>query len=132
MDILIRKSRMFSWYKKNERGESFRKFKKKVKTSRPWMGWLRYAGRVEILYTHRPFTKCKEGQVDWWIKLQKMYAIKEINEKKVLRWDYKQTNKKYDIHPDFMVANQEITDQFIQNIKSNPNKFHDLTGKMKK
>ena len=44
------------------------------------------------------------------------------------------TNKqrKYIIHPDFMVANQEITDQFIQNLKSNPNKVHDLTGVMKK
>ena len=44
------------------------------------------------------------------------------------------TNKqrKYIIHPDFMVANQEITDQFIQNLKSNPNKVHNLTGEMKK
>ena len=44
------------------------------------------------------------------------------------------TNKqrKYIIHPEFMVANQQITDQFIQNLKSNPNKFHDLTGEMKK
>ena len=39
---------------------------------------------------------------------------------------------KYIIHPNFMVANQEITDQFIQNLKSNPNKVHDLTGEMKK
>ena len=44
------------------------------------------------------------------------------------------TNKqmKYIINPDYMVANQEITDQFIQNIKNNPNKVHDLTGEMKK
>ena len=42
------------------------------------------------------------------------------------------TNKqrKYIIHPDFMVANQEITDQFIQNIKINPKKVHDLTREM--
>ena len=40
--------------------------------------------------------------------------------------------KKYIIHPDSIVANQEITDQFIQNLKSNPNKVHDLTGEMKK
>ena len=35
------------------------------------------------------------------------------------------TNKqrKYIIHPDFMVANQEITDQFIQNLNSNPTRF---------
>ena len=44
------------------------------------------------------------------------------------------TNKqrKYIIHPDFMVANQEITDQFIQNLKINLNKVHNLTGEMKK
>ena len=40
------------------------------------------------------------------------------------------TNKhrKYIIHPEFMVANQEITDQFIQNLKSIQQKVHDLTG----
>ena len=42
---------------------------------------------------------------------------------------YKQ--RKHIIHPDFMVANQEITYQFIQNLKSNQNKVHDLTGEMK-
>ena len=31
-----------------------------------------------------------------------------------------------------MVDNKEIIDQFIQNLKSNPNKVHELTGKMKK
>ena len=31
-----------------------------------------------------------------------------------------------------MVANQEIIDQFIQNLKINPNKVHYLTGEMKK
>ena len=44
----------------------------------------------------------------------------------------KNKQRKYIIHPDFMVANQEITDQFIQNLKSNPNKVHELTGEMKK
>ena len=44
------------------------------------------------------------------------------------------TNKqrKYIIHPDFMVDNEEITDQFIQNTKRIPNKVHHLTGAMKK
>ena len=42
------------------------------------------------------------------------------------------TQRKYIIHPDFMVDNEEITDQFIQNLKSNPNKVHDFTGEMKK
>ena len=44
----------------------------------------------------------------------------------------KNKQRKYIIHPEFMVVNQEITDQFIQNIKSNPNKVYDLTGEMKK
>ena len=60
-----------------------------------------------------------------------MYAIKEITEEQVLRWDYKQTKKNI-IHPDFMVDNKEITDQFIQNLKIKPNKVHHLTGVMKK
>ena len=44
------------------------------------------------------------------------------------------TNKQniYIINPDFMVYNKEITDQFIQNLKSNPKKVHKLTGEMKK
>ena len=44
------------------------------------------------------------------------------------------TNKqrKFIIHPDFMVDNEEITDQFIQNLKITPNKVHHLTGAMKK
>ena len=44
------------------------------------------------------------------------------------------TNKqrKYIIHPDFMVGNEEITDQFIQNLKRIPHKVHHLTGAMKK
>ena len=40
--------------------------------------------------------------------------------------------RKYIIHPKCMVENQEITDQFIQNLKSNPNKVHELTGEMEK
>ena len=44
------------------------------------------------------------------------------------------TNKqiKYIINPDFIISNQEITDKFIQNLKHNPNKVHELTGEMKK
>ena len=116
---------------KNKIGESFRLFKKKVKTSRPIMGWFRYSGRVEIHYVRTPFITCNEGQVDWWIKIQKMYANNEITENKVIHWYNKQTKKTY--HSSwFMVASQEITDQFIQNIKNNPNKVHDLTGEMNK
>ena len=42
------------------------------------------------------------------------------------------TNKQniYIIHPDFMVDNEEITDQFSQNLIRIPNKVHLLTGAM--
>ena len=40
--------------------------------------------------------------------------------------------RKYIIHPDFMVDNKEIIDQFIQNLKRKPNKVHNLTSEMKK
>ena len=40
--------------------------------------------------------------------------------------------RKFIIHPEFMVANHIIADQFIQNIKSNPKKVHDLPSKMKR
>ena len=36
----------------------------------------------------------------------------------------------YIIHPNFMVDNKEITDQFIKNLKRKPNKVHNLTGVM--
>ena len=39
--------------------------------------------------------------------------------------------KKFIIHLEFMVANHKITYKFIQNLKSNPNKVHDLTIEIK-
>ena len=39
---------------------------------------------------------------------------------------------KFIIQPEFMVANHKIADQFIQNLKSNPNKVHDLPSEMKR
>ena len=76
------------------------------------------------------------------LRAKKDKLIDELNFKKCMQLKISLKSKffvgitskqiKYIIHPDFMVANQEITDQFIQNIKSNPNKVHDLTGEMKK
>ena len=40
--------------------------------------------------------------------------------------------RKYIIHPDFTDDNEEITYQFIRNLKRIPNKVHHLTGAMKK
>ena len=39
--------------------------------------------------------------------------------------------RKFITHPEFMVANNIIADQFFQNLKSNPNKVHDLPSEMK-
>ena len=39
--------------------------------------------------------------------------------------------RKFIIHPEFMVANHIIVDKCIQNIKSNPNNVHDLPSEMK-
>ena len=80
--------------------------------------------------------------IDRSLRAKKDKLIDELNLKKCMqlkRWLKSKffvgiTNKqrKYIIHPDLMVANQEIIDKFIQNIKSNPNKVHDLKGEMKK
>ena len=80
--------------------------------------------------------------VDRSLRAKKDKLIDELNFKKCMqlkrllksKFFVGITNKqrKYIIHTDFMVANQEITARFIQNLKSNPNKVHDLTGKMKK
>ena len=80
--------------------------------------------------------------VDRSLRAKKDKLINEINFKKCMQlsWLLKikflvgitSKQRKYIIHPDFMAANQEIRDQFIQNLKSNPNKIHDLTGEMKK
>ena len=59
-----------------------------------------------------------------------MYAIKE-NKKSKFFAGIKYKQRKFMIHPEFMVTKQKITDQFIQNLKSNPNKVNDLTGEMK-
>ena len=39
--------------------------------------------------------------------------------------------RKFIINPGFMVSNHIIADQYIQNLKSNPNKVHDLPSEMK-
>ena len=40
--------------------------------------------------------------------------------------------RKFIIYPEFMFANHIIADQFIHNLKSNPNKFHYLPSEMKR
>ena len=80
--------------------------------------------------------------IDRSLRAKKEKFIDELNFKKCMQLKrslkskffvgIKKKQRKYIIHPDFMVANQEITDQYIQNLKSNPNKVHDFTGEMEK
>ena len=65
------------------------------------------------------------------LNFRKCMQLKRILKSKFFV-DMTNKQRKFIIHPDFMVFNQKITDQFIQNLKSNPNNVHDLTGKMKK
>ena len=80
--------------------------------------------------------------VDRSLRANKYKLIDELNFKKCMQSKrslkikffvgIKNKQIKYITHTDFMVANQEITDQFIHNFKINTNKVHDLTGEMRK
>ena len=133
MDIPIKTTRMYSRKNKDRRGDLFRTNKKKVERISPRMGWFCASGPVEIIYIRWPFIMwwSKEGQVDWLINFTKCRQLKIIQK---INFFVGITDKrrKYIIHPEFMVANHKIADQFIQNLKSNPNKLHDLTGEMKR
>ena len=60
-----------------------------------------------------------------------MYAFKENTKtKNFVGVTVKQ--RKFIIHPEFMVASHIIAEQFIQNLKINPNKVHDLPIEMKR
>ena len=133
MDILIKTTRISSWKNKHQKGDSFRTDEKKVKKIIPRMGWFHASGPVEIIYVSWPFIAwwSKEGQVDWWFKLQKLYVFKE-NKKVKFFVGITITQRKFIIHPEFMVANHIIAYQSIQNLKSNPNKVHDLPSEMKR
>ena len=75
-----------------------------------------------FLYVYRSLRAKKDKLIDE-LNFKKCMQLKRLLKSKFFVGI---TNKqrKYIIHPEFMVANQEITDQFIQNIKSNPNRVH--------
>ena len=121
MDILIKKTRISSWNNKDERGEALE-----------WDDVSIQAELKSFLYVDRSL--CGDAKKDKLIdelNFKKCMQLKRILKSKFFVGI---TNKerKFIIYPEFMVANQEITDQFIQNIKSNPNEVHELTGEMKK
>ena len=85
-------------------------------------------------FMHADRSLCDDANKDKLIdklNFKKCVQIKRILKRKLFVGI---TNKqrKYIINPEFIVSNQEITDQFLQNLKSNPNKLHDLTGEMEK
>ena len=61
-----------------------------------------------------------------------MYSIKYITKNIQLFVGITGKGRKFIIHPEFMFANHKIIDEFIQNLKINPNKVHDLTCEMKR
>ena len=94
------------------------------------LGKLSHLGLEQLVYVDRSLRAKKDKLIDE-LNFKKCMQLKRSLKSKLFVGI---TNKqrKYIIHSDFMVANQEITDQFIQNLKSNPNKVHDLTYEMKK
>ena len=78
---------------------------------------LRVDAKKEKLIDELNFRKCRQLK----ILLKSKFFVGITNKQ-----------RKYIIHPDFMISNQEIADKFILNFKSNPNKVHDLTDEMKK
>ena len=78
---------------------------------------LRGDSKKDKLIDELNFTKCIQLK-----RIQKSKLFVGITDKQ----------RKFIIHPEFMVANHKIADQFIQSIKSNPNKVNDLTGEMKR
>ena len=130
MEILTKTTIISSINNKYQRGDLFRTDEKKGKKSSPRMGWFCASGTVEILNLRWPFITwwSNEGQVDRWIKIQKLLAFKDKENKQVLCWYY---IKKFIIHPKFFDANSIISDPFIQNLKLKPNMVHDLSRQMK-
>ena len=78
---------------------------------------LRGDPRKDKLIDELNFKKCMQLK-----RIQKSKFFVGITDKQI----------NFIIHTESMVANQKITDQFIQNLKSNPNNVHDLTGEIKK
>ena len=73
---------------------------------------LRGDPKEDKLIDELKFKKCMQLKI-----LQKSKFFVVITDKQ----------RKFIIHPKFMVANHNTADEFIQNMKRNPNKVHDQT-----
>ena len=83
-----------------------------------------------FMYIDRSLRKKNDGLINELNFKKCMHLKRSIKSKFFVGITNKQIE--YIIHPDFMVDNEEITDQFIRNLKRTPNKVHHLTGAMKK
>ena len=90
MDIIIEKTIIYYRNNKDQRGDFFRTYEKKGKKSSPRMVWFCTTGTVEILNVRWAFITwwSNKGQVYWWIKLQKLRAFKEKENKQFICWYY--------------------------------------------
>ena len=77
---------------------------------------LRGDSKKERFIDELNFTKCMQSK-----RIQKNQFFVGSTDKQ----------RKFIIHPEFMVANHKIADHLIQNLKSNPNNVHDLPSEMK-
>ena len=78
---------------------------------------LRGDPKKDKLIDELNFTNCMHLR-----KIQKIKFFVDITVKQI----------KFIVHPEFMVANNIFADQFIQNLKNNPNKVHKLPSEMKR
>ena len=106
-----------------------RKFKR---SALEWDGFVLQAGLNAFIYVDRSLRgdPKKDKLIDElnFTRCMRLMIIQKSNF--FVGITYRQ--RKFIIHPEFMVANKEIIDRFIQNLKINPNKVHDLIGEMKK
>ena len=132
MDILIKTTRISSWKNKDNIKTRLERTKRKFKKAA--LEWddlvLQAQLKLFIYVNHSLHGNAKKDKLIDELKFTNSMQWKRIPKSKFfVGISYKQT--KFLIHPEFMVANHKITDQFIQNLKNNPNNIHDLTGEMK-
>ena len=133
MNILIKTTRRSSITNKDQRGYSFRTDGNKGKQIRPIMGWFSPSGTVEILNVRWLLItfRYKEGQVDWWIKLQKLHAFKDKDNNQVLcLYCIPKKESLLFIH-NILMPTTNFSHPLIQNIKHKPNMVQDISRKMK-
>ena len=132
MDILIKKQEYPPERTNTKEENRLERTKRKLKVSAlEWGDFVLQAQLKSFMYVDRSLRgdPKKDKLIDA-LNFTKCMQLKRIKKNKVfVGITVKQI--KFIIQPEFMVANHKIADQFIQNLKSNPNKVHDLPSEMK-